>query len=353
MSLRVALVSRARPRDPMGFGLAEGRLVEELRRAPRGVALSLRVFGGRTARAYARQTGGTWVPSHSNRIPRRAGHRADLVHALGLEAEPRNSPPFVVMVHDLASLTYMDEEQIPGWTASALRRASRVMTPSEFTKRQVAHTFGITPDSITVIGTGLGMKVLPTSPDLNDSELTHLGLKRPLVLRMGGYTERKNLKVLLRAWPSVRSATGATLALVGPADRFRDRALAGSAQLDGLKVFGYLPSDLLARMLRSAEVLVSTSVYEGVGLPPLEAMSAGVSVVAIRSPTAEEFCGRAARLVENDHRALAAALVELLGDESKQAKHAAAGLQQVAKLSWSSVADRVVETYRSCAHEFD
>jgi glycosyltransferase involved in cell wall biosynthesis len=346
MTLRVAIISGTRAPLPMGFGIAERNLLEELRRDPRQIDLRMRVFGGRGARRYAKALGGVWLPARPGRAPRRAARGVDLVHALGLEARPPASTPYVITVHDLAGIRYPDEEALPSWSGAVLRNARRVLTPSRFSKQELVDLLDLSPERVVVIGTGLGLTRLSDAVPLADSELHELDLRRPVVLRMGGYTDRKNISVLLEAWPALRAATSATLVLTGPVGPIRDAALRGAAGMEGLRVLDYPSGDLLARLLRSADVLVSTSLYEGAGLPPLEAMAAGVPVVAVRAGATEEFCGDAALLVDNDPDELAAAVERVLGDPGRRVALAQAGMARAANLSWHRVADRVADAYR-------
>src|SRR5207248_10197276 len=129
---------------------------------------------------------------------------------------------------------------------------------------------------------------------LSPNRLTQLGVKPPFVLRMGGYTERKNLPVLLRAWPAIRRETGASLVLAGPAQAARSAQLAEAPSLERIVALDYPSAPTLPQLLRAASLLISTSKYEGFGLPPLEAMAAGVPVVAVQSMAVEEVCVDAA-----------------------------------------------------------
>lgn len=333
----------------MGLESAERRLLEALRASSDGVTLDLRVVGGRAARRYARTVGGRWCPAFRGTLPRRAWQSADVVHLLGLDLPPPPRGPFVLTIHDLAPLRFSDEGALPDWTAATTARAERILTPSAFTAGELEQLLGVARRKVRVVPNGPGMSVSPDTAPLAAPELASWGLDTPLVLRMGGYTERKNVAVLLAAWPQVRRQTGACLALVGPAQPARDLQLAGAPSLDGVVALDYLPSSVLPRLLRAASLLVSSSTYEGFGLPPLEAMAAGVPVVAVRSEFAEEVCGEAAALVENEPEALARELVRALGDRGVHDRLRDAGLRRAASFSWSRAAADVLAVYREVA----
>jgi glycosyltransferase involved in cell wall biosynthesis len=275
-----------------------------------------------------------------------------LIHFLGLEFPPPLSDvPFIVHMYDLAAWRYQDEAELPEWTTELLSRAATVLTTTEAGAADLERELGIAASKIRVMPLGPGQHVTEDVPRLAAGELRRLGLHPPVVLRLGGFTERKNVPLLLAAWPEIRAATGATLALVGPRQALRDAQLAAAPSLDGVVVLDGVPNEQAVHLLRSADVLVSTSTYEGFGLPPLEAMYAGVPVVAVRTPSVEEVCASAAFLVENDQRALATALIRVLRDSSLRESLVAAGRRQRAGFTWEATAGVVTRTYEEIASE--
>lgn len=346
--MRVAIVSGPRSLQPMGLELAERHLLEAARAEP-GLRLDVRVVGGRAARRYARAIGGRWHPGRPGRLPRRAWRAADVVHMIGLDVPPPRGGLFVATVQDLAALRFGDEGRLPQWTTEMVSRAGCVVTPSHFTAAELQERLGVAPHRIRVIPHGPGQAVSPATRPLPERDLQQFGLRTPLVLRMGGYTERKNVGIVLDAWPEVRKRTRATLALAGPPQPVREVQLAAAPSLDGVVALDYLPADIVPGLLRAATVLVSTSTYEGFGLPPLEAMTAGIPVVAVRSGAVEEVCGDAALLVDDDADALAEALVHVLEDQTLRARLVADGLQRASSFGWPQAAAALGSVYR----EFD
>jgi glycosyltransferase involved in cell wall biosynthesis len=136
------------------------------------------------------------------------------------------------------------------------------------------------------------------------------------------------------------------LVLTGPPQAQRAAILNGAPSLDRVVVLGYVHQALLARLLRSAAALVSTSSYEGFGLPPLEALAAGTPVIAVDAAFAREICGDAALYVEPDSDALAPALRDCLAGETDTYEQLRiAGPVRAAAWSWNEAADRVVDVY--------
>jgi glycosyltransferase involved in cell wall biosynthesis len=341
--VRVAIVSGPRSDEAMGMELAELRLLEAVRAAATGVRIDVRVIGGRSARRHSRRLHGSWVPARPGQLPSVAVARAGLIHLLGLDLPPPRRKPFIAMVHDLAPLNYDDEGELPSWTGELVARAGLLLAPSAFTAAELGRHFAVQDERVRVIGSGPALVARDVEP-LSPSDLRGYGIESPFILRYGGYTTRKNVPLLLKAWAEVPVGT---LVLAGPPQKAREKILSEATSLDRVVVLDYVPEALLARLLRSAAALASTSSYEGFGLPLLEAMAAGTAVVAVSTPFVREVCGDAALLVAEEHEALAAALRRLLADEALAASLRAAGTRRGACFTWSKTAFATLEAYET------
>lgn len=341
--MRVAIVSGTRSPEPMGLELAELRLLDALRATDTDIALDIRVVGGRSARRHARRVDARWIPNRPGRSAARAWLGTDLVHLVGLDLPPPRRHPFVATVHDLAPLHFPDEGELPAWLPEIIARAAIFFTPSAFTAGELQKHFHVSRDRIRVIGGAPALDARDAKP-LTVGELYSLGVEPPFVLRYGGYTMRKNVPLLLEAWAHVRHGT---LVLAGPNQPMRARILAEASSLERVVVLDYVPEALLGRLLRSATALVSTSSYEGFGLPPLEALAAGTPVVAVSTPFVPEVCGGAALLVDETPDALANALDRVIVDRDLARDLRAAGLARAARFTWKSSAATVLNAYAS------
>ena len=146
-----------------------------------------------------------------------------------------------------------------------------------------------------------------------------------------------------------QQALGMALVLAGPPQPAREQILAQSPSLAGVVALDYVPEILLSRLLRTASVLVSTSCYEGFGLPLLEALAAGTPVVATSTPFTREVCGEAARLVQPDVEALAEAIQDVVRDSTIALRLRELGLSRAENFSWDRVVDGVFSAYHDTA----
>lgn len=334
--MNVAFLTGPRSAQPMGMELAERQLLAALHAQPGGPTVEHRVVGGRAARASARAAGARWIPSRGGVTPGYATRGADLVHLAGLELRPPRRGRFVVTVYDLAPLRFGDEGSLPPWAAESVERAELVLCPSRFAASELHELLGVAEEKLRVVGCGTGLDPAQAEP-LAENELREIGIAPPFVLRCGGYTARKNVRLLLEAWRLV--AAEATLVLAGPPQAARN-GLAGL--VDGpVVLLDFAPAELLERLLRSAAALVSTSLYEGFGMPVLEALAAGTPVVATRTPFTEEVAGDAAFLVDAEPAAIAGALERVLAGERPEGD----GRARAASFTWARTARAVAAAY--------
>jgi len=332
--MRVLLDTTYARRGPSGTGVYLDRLVPALR--AEGVEV-LEAFnerrpapaggGLRSARNLALDS--WWTQSE---LPRRArAAHADVLHHPLPALAARAPCPQVVTVHDLAF------ERLPELFAPAFRRyaslahrcaargADAVVCVSQTTRRDALARWGVDARTIVVAPHGPGQE-----PRL-------LGAVRAEhFLYVGDDEPRKNLALLLRAYASYREgAPAAALALV----------LAGraTAAQEGVRCE---PRPELAALLNGTVALVHPALHEGFGLTALEAMSAGVPVIAARSPGLAETCGEAALYVDPyDARALAVALRDVARDAALRADLARRGAARAQSFSWQASARAHIAAY--------
>lgn len=236
--------------------------------------------------------------------------------------------------------------------ASSLPRARLILTVSDSTRRDLVRELGCDPARIRVVHLGLQDEhVTPRS----DSELleTEVRLRlgpRPRVLSVGASWPHKNLHGVLEAFARIRARHArATLLRVGAPLTDNQRALARALGVtEALHELGWLPVSDLAGVYRLADVLLFPSYYEGFGWPPLEAMIAGLPVVASPTGSIPEVSGDVPLYAPpEDPEAIAAAALRLLEDPALRAEKSARGRERAATFTWERTARATAEAYRT------
>jgi glycosyltransferase involved in cell wall biosynthesis len=261
----------------------------------------------------------------------------DVLHCPTHRAPVRTPVPLVVTFHDLAVVRH--PETFNAWTRTysplALPRvakaARRLIAVSEFTRRELLELLDVPEEKVRVIPNAVGEPFRPQG-DVADGDY---------VLAVSTLEPRKNLPRLLDAFRRAR-LNGLRL-LVAGAPGWGGVRVAG----DGVRWLGEVGDEELARLYRGARCVAYVSLYEGFGLPVLEAMACGAPVVAARNDAAEEVAGDAAVLVDPlDPDAIAAGLAEAV---DRRDELRARGLERAAAFRWADAARATVEVYREAA----
>lgn len=258
----------------------------------------------------------------------------------------------IVVVHDLSFLEH------PEWfgrgfrclynvvVPRAARRAAAVVTVSEFSKSRIVGLLGVGADKVHVAYPGAD----PVFLEVETSEAARVawryGLDRPYLLFVGSLAPRKNLAAAAAAFERARASFSPEhdLAVAGVSSyQFRKARIP-----QGLRLLGYVADDDLPGLYCAAKALVYPSLYEGFGLPPLEAMACGTPVIASNAASLPEAVGDAAVLVDpTDPDALAEAIRKVLTDGALAADLRERGLVRARSFSWDQAARRMLEV---CCH---
>lgn len=284
--------------------------------------------------ALAYQAGQAWEQGVLPVEARRRGARIILNPA---NLAPLRWPANVVVIHDAVALTHPEWFSAPyaAWQRRVLpaiaRRALQVITVSAFSRDEIAATTGIDPARIAVVPGGVDERFHP-DPGAAAAARAQLGLERPYALTVAGEGARKNLVVLGAA---ARALATHGIDLVAAGSR---RAHHGAAaDVSGVRHLGYVDDALLPGLYAGARAFVLPSLHEGFGLPVVEAMAAGVPVVASDRGALAETCGDAALLVEPRRPdRVAEALVAVCTEEETAAPLRARGRLRASGLTWGA-----------------
>jgi len=293
-------------------------------------------------------------------LPRSAvRERLDLLHTQ-YHLPPALACPAVVTVHDIAFIRYPDcfpaAERLKMRLSvrRSLRKAAKVITVSEFSRREIVWWCPEVEGKVAVIPNGVDSVFRPAAPPASDKELASLGVRRPFILSVGNLQPRKNLCRLLSAYLEVRRrGWQCGLAIVGRKLWLCDEFFAdlrNSPYASDIVLTGYLPDASLAVLYGAAECFVYPSLYEGFGLPVAEAMACGCPVVTSCRSSLPEVAGDAALLVNPESvKEIADAIGAVLSRSELRRCLAEKGPVRARLFSWRSAALRTAEVYAQAA----
>ena len=307
-----------------------------------------------------KETSGNYSLSEQIRIPQAVTReKLDLFHAPHYVLPPLVRCPSVVTIHDCIHLMF--PQYLPNrWALAyartsislAAKRATRVLTVSESSKRDIQRFVDIPSSKIDVIYNSYDPRFgVEPQAEAIDRVRERYQLHTDFVLYAGNVKPHKNLERLIDAFQIVRKRGLDNLKLVLIGDEISKytalrRAVHRHQLHNYVRFLGYLPEDTLAVMYRLAGVFVFPSLYEGFGLPPLEAMASGTPVVTSNVSSLPEVAGDAAVLVDPyDANAIADGMYRVLTDNNLRSELRRRGPERAGQFSWESSVRRVREIY--------
>lgn len=288
----------------------------------------------------------------------------DLFHATDFTLPPthRNTKT-VLTIHDLAFERY-PAETMPGMqrflstvVPRSLSRADHVIAVSEATRKDLIELCDTPPEKITVVPNGVSPRFRPlTASEIGEQAQKETAIRAkyglpdgPLVLTVGTLQPRKNHQRLVQAFAQVREP--ATLVIAGGrgwAYNTTHNEVTRLGLTDRVVFAGFIDDADLPALYRTATVFAYPALYEGFGLPPLEAMACGVPVLAANTSSLPEVIGEAGLLVDPfDVEGLAAGLEKLLGDEALRASLREKGITRAGGFTWAQAAEKVWGIYQA------
>jgi len=281
----------------------------------------------------------------------------DLFHGTNYEVPLRSRERNVLTVHDLSVFSYPEtHDRRIGRRARRrlpimIRSAARIITPTEAVKGELVERFALDPDIVTVTPEAPRKIFQPMTGVETAAARRRLGISDDFILFVGTIEPRKNLDTLLMAYIYLFQKTRhrPQLVVAGPkgwlTDGF-DELLESAKRHKRLRYLGYIGDDDLRALYSSCKAFISPSLYEGFGLPPLEAMACGAPVIASRIAAHVETLGAHAHLVEPiDKQELAEVIAALLENPNERERMSRSGLEHAARFSWAETAKLTLRVY--------
>ena len=278
---------------------------------------------------------------------------------------PNNTGPLAVerqvcTIHDLIPLDRPEwfNQRFAAWYEWLLPRLAQkvrhIITVSEFSKQRIVERLRVEPEKVSVILNGVDERFRPQTEQTIQEVREALGIpKGAYFLYVGSLEPRKNLTRLLEAWAQVQPAVDAEITLVvagarGSARVFRKAPLSKVPRR--VHRTGYVPEEQLPGLYAGALALLYPSLYEGFGLPPLEAMACGIPVVTSSTTSLPEVTGDAAILVDPESvESIAAGIHRVLSSEALRQELRARGLARAREVTWERTATETIQVLREQA----
>ncbi|HEU5346044.1 MAG TPA: glycosyltransferase family 1 protein [Ktedonobacterales bacterium] len=288
--------------------------------------------------------------------------RADVLHAPDFSLPPSLGARTVVTIHDLAFMTH-PECAVPSLRGylnrvvpRAVRRADHLIAVSQRTADDLVALLGVAPKRITVIHLGVDPSVrrVEDAATLSATQARY-GLRAPFALAVGTIEPRKNYARLIEAFSVARRQPGgpAQLVIAGRKGWLYDDVFQAVERLnlgDAVRFLDYVPDADLAPLYSLASVVVMPSLYEGFGIPVVEAMACGVPVIASTGGSLPEVLGGAGVLAPpDDVEALAEALTRVVSDAPLRERLIARGYERARAFDWDAAARQHVAVYHAVA----
>ncbi len=271
----------------------------------------------------------------------------------GLLWSPANTGPLrarrhVVTLHDLAALEHPEwyQPRFALWYAWLLprlaRRATRLITVSRFSRERIVVRLGVSESRVDVAPPGVGPPFGAVPTGAAGAAPARHGLEGPFLLAVGTLEPRKNLGTVLAAWRrAAPRLPGVSLVVVGGKGPLF-RRVRPEVAAERVRWLGRVPEEDLAALYAAARGLVYVPLYEGFGLPPLEAMACGCPVLASPAGGLVEAVGEAALLVAPERvEAVAEGMERLVADEALRKRLREAGLERARRFTWEATAQAV------------
>jgi glycosyltransferase involved in cell wall biosynthesis len=277
-------------------------------------------------------------------------HQFSLFHGTNYDVPLFGGCPTVLTIHDLSLFLYPETHERHRVRRARrrlplmVRRATLLIAPTVSVQKELTDHLRVPSDKIRVVAEAPRRCFTPLHADQTNSIRTRLGIHDRFILYVGTLEPRKNIATLVRAFEELLKSTELRpqLVLVGKKGWLTEELIhqiKSSSVRDRILMTGYLSDDDLRALYSSCSVMVYPALYEGAGLPPIEAMACGAPVITTDTPAIAEMVGAGALLFSPlDFRGLTLHLVELFTNKAAQTELARQGAIRAAEFTWETAA---------------
>ena len=289
-------------------------------------------------------------------------YKLDLVHFPHFNVPLLYFRPFVVTIHDLILIHFPTVKSstlnplyywIKFWAyrlaiRSALKRSKKILSVSYFTKNDILKKYSGLPEEKIAVTYEASEDYCMLSPNKDAEILESCGIMKPYVIYVGNAYPHKNLERLVEAFSLIQDKN-LKMVIVGKEDYFYSRLkkFIREKAIKNIVFVGYVSDYKLDTLLHNSLAFIFPSLYEGFGLPPLEAMSKGIPVASSDHPCMREILGDSAHYFNGmDVNDIARSIEKITGDDDLRKKVISSGYRQVQKYSWRRMAEETLLIYR-------
>jgi len=293
------------------------------------------------------------LPSYIRRNP------LALFHGTNYDVPLLGGCPTVLTIHDLVTHVHPETVQTRSVRRARYRlpimarRATMIITATRAVQLEICQRLKVKPEKVVVVNDAPRSRFRPLPPGQTIETTKRLGIDNDFLLFVGTIEPRKNLLTLIRAFEDVLKQTDLRpqLVIAGQEGWLTDELfdyVKGRDFGDRLRWTGYVSDEDLCALYSSCRAFIYPSIYEGFGLPPLEAMACGAPVISSRIPSISEVLGDAAHLVSpSDVEELSQGIIELWENSAERRRLSEAGLARAAEFSWERTARQTREVYEA------
>lgn len=286
-------------------------------------------------------------------------HPVDVLH-VQYTAPPFCPIPVVATIHDLAfehlpeTFTRRGSLQLKLTVRRTAQKAARIATVSEYSRQDLLRTYKLPPEKVAVTYNGVEPHFTPQAQFNEVAEIKQqFGIARDYLLAVGSLQPRKNLVRLIRAYAKLRTESESfspQLVIVGRKLWLAEEIFAEVRRqrwAEDVILTGYVSDNDLPKLYRQATAFVYPSLFEGFGLPPVEAMACGTPVITSDVSSLPEVTGRAALLIDpKNQTSIESALLQIMRDQELRAEMRERGIEQAKKFTWQAAAEKTLQLYQ-------